>query len=558
MVGFFSYFYSQSVRTAMEEDIKSDEEYISSKMVFTENCLYRACEYIGNEKYIIRVLNTEFDSDIDNISETKYITESVNNIFGTLFDIQSYAYAPKVQFYINKDLAFAQNRYMMKQSNDGTLLSAAAAENEEWFGEVMEKDSGISIFTKASEPEYIFMAKKVFDYESNYCGFCVTGISLDYLFMMQRPVHSVVCDKNGKIIFNTVENFNQEEYENKILADESVRNNVFDLVKIFDGKFFVGRNNLDIGLGYTLFVKEGDVNSHIDAVYYVLFSAILLVILLAMMFFLTISKTVVAPLVKLAGIMKKGSGAIVDEADIKKAGDDEIGAIYRAYSDMLVKAEELKRTEREAIETKNRMELRMCQAQIGPHFLNNALNAISCKALLDGYDEIADYSAKLASISGYGLRRPEQMVTLKEEIKYLNDYIEFQRFVYDGNISARINVDEECESLMVVKFILQPIVENSIKHNSISDEKKLEIKIDVFAENEYLIIEIADSGNSCDASELNKKIYDDTEGIGLKNVNYRLRIKFGNECGLSYSNRDNSLVATLKILKIKSGDKRSL
>ena len=118
-----------------------------------------------------------------------------------------------------------------------------------------------------------------------------------------------------------------------------------------------------------------------------------------------------------------------------------------------------------------------------------------------------------------------------------------QELIRKSHIKTRIEIDDEVKKLFIPKFLIQPIVENAVIHGMSEDEDNINIKLSACVESEKLILSISDNGIGCDADKLNRYLNGDTdvfasEKIGIKNVNERIKLKFGKEYGLSYKNKD--------------------
>jgi len=201
-------------------------------------------------------------------------------------------------------------------------------------------------------------------------------------------------------------------------------------------------------------------------------------------------------------------------------------------------------------------EYRALQNQINPHFLYNTLEAIRSDAICQGADSIADITEALARFFRYTISNVSSMVPLEAEISNSETYFAIQNFRFGDRINLKINIIEDDMSVLeykIPKLTLQPIIENAIMHGL---ERKLgsgKIAIDIDIVDERLIIKIADDGIGMDEMTLSrindrlnvvsvKGIIPDLtqeEGIGLVNVNKRLKLQFGEHYGLRVNSIKN-------------------
>jgi two-component system sensor histidine kinase YesM len=191
------------------------------------------------------------------------------------------------------------------------------------------------------------------------------------------------------------------------------------------------------------------------------------------------------------------------------------------------------------------LELLALQSQINPHFLFNTLEAINWKAieLTRGPNQINDMIRGLSSILKYVLQSPSGRETLRNEIKHARDYLRIQRIRFKGRFSVRWDVQSGLEQRKVIRFLLQPLLENAIYHGLREKEGHGLITIGVRESRGRLRIVVTDDGAGIEPRRLvavRRRL--DDEGtdmetgpgsIGLANTNRRIRLTFGRDYGLS-------------------------
>lgn len=197
-------------------------------------------------------------------------------------------------------------------------------------------------------------------------------------------------------------------------------------------------------------------------------------------------------------------------------------------------------------------ELTALQSQINPHFLYNTLESIRGQALIDDNVEIAKMVEALSAFFRYSISRKGNLVTLRDELANINNYIMIQRYRFNNRFFLDVVIDEEDEAAydyLIPKLIIQPIVENAIFHGL---EEKLEggrVTIEIVVTEDILIITISDNGNGIESSklkELNARIHstdmrlEDNDadrqrntGIALPNIHKRIQLLFGEEFGVN-------------------------
>ena len=183
-------------------------------------------------------------------------------------------------------------------------------------------------------------------------------------------------------------------------------------------------------------------------------------------------------------------------------------------------------------------QLRMLRYQLNPHFLFNSLNSI--QALVYEDPERADRMIfRLSEFLRYTLRNQDRlMISLAEEIKIVEEYLYIEKARFPDRLKYTIEINDEAARREVVAFMLQPFVENAIKHGMKSSPDFLEINISAICNNGKLIIQIRNNGQWLESNE---------EGIGIKNVFDRLHNAFPGKYSLSISRDTGNVCVEITI-----------
>lgn len=198
--------------------------------------------------------------------------------------------------------------------------------------------------------------------------------------------------------------------------------------------------------------------------------------------------------------------------------------------------------------------LHALQAQINPHFLYNALDMVSWHALSKGEDSIADIVSSISNLMHYSISRPDSTASLSREIENIREFIRIYQMERPCDIQLiRDFSPEQADQIPIPKFTLQPLVENSILHNANLDH--LTIRIQIHRQPDCTEISVTDDGVGADPEQLNAFLrYENTSltvssGFGIRNVNERLQLHFGNNSHLSYQkDSDGHLTASLFLM----------
>ncbi|THF77093.1 cache domain-containing sensor histidine kinase [Cohnella fermenti] len=229
-----------------------------------------------------------------------------------------------------------------------------------------------------------------------------------------------------------------------------------------------------------------------------------------------------------------GKGELQTEVTIR--GRDEMAMLGRNFNKMTKRLQELVTHLSEEQMHKQKAQFQALQAQINPHFLLNTMNSIKWMAILSGAKHVSDMLTKLGKLLNYTMRQQEEIVTLRDELNYLQVYMALQEIRYHDRISIAINVPDDLMDAEIVKFTLQPIIENSIIHG-----KQFPLRIAVDArrdKNGMLHIDVQDDGEGMSeetirfVSEQMNQPHAKFSGIGMRNVNDRIQLTFGASSGI--------------------------
>ncbi len=200
---------------------------------------------------------------------------------------------------------------------------------------------------------------------------------------------------------------------------------------------------------------------------------------------------------------------------------------------------------------KREAELKMLQAQINPHFLFNTLNSLKWSAMLSGNKTLEDGLGALSGLLKDTILNKEEIISLEKEIENLNNYATIQAIRYANSFNINYDIEKGLEKSMIIKFILQPIVENSIIHGIDDDERTVNINISARSMEDLLLIEIADDGKGFNPESIdNSTSKNKLSGIGIDNVNERIRLNFGDGFGLTTKSRRGEGTVTDIILPL--------
>ena len=213
---------------------------------------------------------------------------------------------------------------------------------------------------------------------------------------------------------------------------------------------------------------------------------------------------------------------------------DEAEVLYHRFEDMVDRIKEQIIDIRMHEKEKRVLALRALQAQINPHFLYNSLNTIKWMGQMQGAEAVVDAVDALSSIMQVNMSKKTYM-TFQEELDYLNKYICMKEFQKAARIKFVCKIEEELRQCYILKMLIQPIVENSLKHGGVMEDKDGYISISIYADGGDVVIDVEDNGRGLSEEESRDILarLQKGDGIGLFNIKKRIQLYYGEEYGVS-------------------------
>lgn len=264
-----------------------------------------------------------------------------------------------------------------------------------------------------------------------------------------------------------------------------------------------------------------------------------LTLLLSYIFALTISD----PLKKLISAMdevKKGNLSV----NIRDKSNDEIGEVTRNFNTMLDEIKNLMENVKNQEKQKRKAEIATLQAQISPHFLSNTLNTVKWLASAQKAENIESIVGSLIQLLHISMGKGGDFITIREEIEYIKSYINIQEYRYYDIFKVVFDIEDDILDYKVLKFLIQPVVENSIIHGIKPSMEQGLIVIKGFKYEDVIKITVTDNGVGIPDKKL-RQLFDKKNqkfkfnGIGINNVNDRIKMNFGDKYGLQIESVPN-------------------
>jgi two-component system sensor histidine kinase YesM len=250
---------------------------------------------------------------------------------------------------------------------------------------------------------------------------------------------------------------------------------------------------------------------------------LIITIIIMMLVNIFIHRYITYPISKLSDSMQQ-----VEKGTLRRvsfhSNNDEIGRLKDRYNQMLVQINKLIDEVIEQEQSRQKAEIDILHEQIKPHFLYNTLNTIGYMSLQNSPEEVYDAIETLGSFYRKFLSKGSQTISLNDEISIVKNYIKLQRLRYEDMFEDEYDIQEDLGSVMVLKLILQPLVENSIYHGIRLKGEKGIIRISAFSRENMLHIVVYDSGIGMTKEQIKRLLSgEDRKSFGFKGTIDRIR-----------------------------------
>ncbi len=359
-----------------------------------------------------------------------------------------------------------------------------------------------------------------------------------------------IMDSSGNIIYHPQQQLINAglKYENTYLSALPFFNDTAT-TEIYTVKTLENSNWKIIGITYL----DETVNDRVRAMTLASVLIFIVVVLMTFLFGSLFSYLFTKPAKKLAGAMKEfednASGFVFEPIE----GFVEVNKLSDSFEHLVKRIQELMEEVKEEETTLRKTELKALQAQINPHFLYNTLDSISWMCEEGKNEEAVAMVNALAKLFRISISRGHEIIPIEKEVQHAECYLQIQKYRYTNHFDYEFDVQESCKEYLCNKITLQPLIENALYHGlNMIDEGHISIRI--FEEGEDVIMEVEDNGSGMTGEQVKELfISDGTDhhGIGVKNVNDRIKIYFGEKYGITVrSELDEGTCVVIRIPKV--------
>lgn len=555
VVGYFSYKISESalvseVTELVQRDLDTVSDHINTYIQSWVDKSYNIC----TSNIIIKKLANDYSG---NITETTDLYEELDNLIKLIEQIQK----TKTNLRQSHIAIYIKNSSLLKDDNEIFDINKFQPETDINDFLKNEKDlfwlppTSILGYEPNSFESVLPLCKKIY---SNNTGKCIGVIKINIpmssitneMIKLQPPRNGwcIFLDANRKCIYT-----NKPNTIDQLLINEIITQNKDRLIL---GQEIIFLKKMIANNGYVILAYPKEyLRQKVYGIFNVTWTIIIFSILGSFFVSYLAAHLITKRLVRFVESMHSMVKEEVPR-QLQDTSNDEIGLLNVEFNQMVDKINMLLKERFMASLNKRVLELELLQYQVNPHFLYNVMSSIKWVSQSHGYNIIGEVVDSIVKFFRISLNEGNEILSIMSELEIIKEYINIQLFTFDDSFEVEYDIDPMVQGYFTIKLILQPIVENAILHG-INEKEDCSGKIRITARtvDEDIYFDIEDNGTGMDEETILKlseksdkrKI---SKGYGLKNVQERIRLFFGDSYGILFkSKKGEGTKVTVKIPK---------
>lgn len=494
---------------------------------------------LGNQSAVHRLLSNTQKYDAKWLANIREIETSISQIhiyYDHVVDLVIIDTDSQILFSLtnalNRSYDFINSEWFLKALEQPSALKYVPPHGTEHYSRKQEKYSNVF--------SVIYPVKKGSATEG-YILCEVNANKISSLFHGEntgQPEGYIMVDEGGMPIYDYVNGRSQDEIN--VIWSSLYKNGITDIPMqaILNGNLYTSKQIQTTGWFIISETKNTIIKNSTSTIWFyaicIGFVSILLCILIIRYITYQLQKPVDSVIERISSY--DGTDAVAfDDMDNSFR---EITIIRSKFEEMAAKINSLINDVYVAQMHQKDIELEMLVSQINPHFLYNVLQTIHGEAVLHGDRDIEDMLSSLGEILHYTIDHSNEMTTIAQEIQHVNNYLGFYKKRFPQLFEYSVDCPSDLMDHEIMKYLLQPVIENSIKHGFKDKKTGGQIRLQVTHQLDNIIFEVYDNGNGID--ELRMKEMSDnmkqalrTSGVGIANTNARIKLKYGPQYGIS-------------------------
>jgi len=290
---------------------------------------------------------------------------------------------------------------------------------------------------------------------------------------------------------------------------------------------------------------------------YMIIAIVMIVLVMGITYYL--SRRITKPVEVLETSMKQAEKGNFLQIDLTKMPENELRSLSRSYNIMTEEIQHLMNQNIAEQQEKRKSEMKALQAQINPHFLYNTLDSIVWMAEWGKTQEVVKMTTALSKMFRRTISTGQEEISVAQEFEHVRNYLDILELRYRDKLEVEIYLDPDIEEETIVKFVIQPLVENAVYHGVRYKETKSVVTVIGRRESELLIFEVVDTGSGIDKETLlhifdEHKVNYERNGVGVYNVQGRLKNYYGEEYGITFRSKPGE--GTTARITIPKGERK--
>lgn len=496
----------------------------------TENInsyLYQATASLDGEIKIYDNLSSyiSFNQSISQVLNYDY--ESVYNMydqFVTVMDplLSSLMYfhdeVNRVTIYIDKNVVkHGTTLAPMSEISDKEWCKEALSDNDNhWYVDMDKKQvfsvSRLALLNRLGIDGVLFINV---DYDKAFEAFSQTILNDYGLF---------ITDKNGNLIYE-LSQYDQSNKDYALTFDEFK-----EVVADHSDKYkIITQDSAATGWKIWFYKPDSFMISSTTPIIWIGTISIIVCVAAAVVCTVATSRFVTRRIVKIQKCMKEVENGNLN-VNIPVDGNDEISDLTRGFDAMVLRLDMLINAVYDSRLKEKEYEMKALQAQINPHFLYNTLSLINWKAIEADAVDISKITLALSSFYRTSLNKGKNVMSIKDEIDNMRSYLTIQQMMHDGDFDAVVDIEDGILQYNTLNLILQPLIENAIDHGiDLNTGVRGVITITGRGTEDEIILTVEDNGVGMTKEQADKIITKDSKGYGVRNVNERIKLYYGEQ-----------------------------
>lgn len=521
----FNHLLEVQAREMISDLLQQSEGYL--RVYLTE--LEQMNLFISTNEEVIRVLSkTGFDSEFEKVMDANALTKEFIKYKSIRRDIE------RVDIIGLNGFTYLGNYTLHNKFYEDHL-------EEPWMQRIVEQ-RGNPVWMIDESGRHIICARLItgenYNHKLGVIRLYIPFYQLEAVFkqfQLQKSGFFLLLDDNNRVILQLPRAGQSDEFIAETDLETRTDRLIFQNKDMLVSHYDIAKT----GWSFMTAVPENDIVQGMSSIRNYFLQTLLIVFVISISVSAWLSQRLTKPVKQLIQLMHKVEGGNFDTRMVIRS-NDEIGLLAISYNRMIQRVDNLIEEIYDQQARKNEAEWKTLQAQINPHFLYNTLDSINWIARMNGIAEISHIVTALSRMFKLSLAKGDKYISVKEELEYIGYYKKIQEIRFSDRIAIMIDVPDTLHNIMIPRFILQPLVENSVIHGLENKEEPGTIWVKGAEYKDKVLFIVQDDGVGIPPDKLKHVLLKDSNNrLGLSNVDERIKLLYGKEWGLKIDSIEN-------------------